>query len=82
MGPRREREEAVQPARESPGAEQASARKGKPSCPPVGALGGQAQSLGAQVTLLEPCQPPHLSPWAQVQRWIVVPVRTCPSPPS
>lgn len=29
---------------ESPGAEQASARKGKPSCPPVGALGRHSPS--------------------------------------
>lgn len=39
-----EREEVVQPAR-SHWQEQASARKGKPSCPRVGALGGHSLSF-------------------------------------
>lgn len=50
----REEEEVVQPAGETLAMERASARKGKPSCPPGGT--GRTQPLRAQV-LLERCQP-------------------------
>ena len=46
------------------GKEQASVRKGKPSCPLAGTPGGHSLS-GPRSPLLEPCQPQHLSAWAQ-----------------
>lgn len=65
-GPAEERGEVVEPARSH--RELSRLQLARTSHPVPACRGtGQAQSLGAQVTLLEPCQPPHLSTWAQVQ---------------